>query len=887
MRGYGAEVSTIGLVLLLLASTMKGQEVSEAVFDRQWGGWRITVAGDRVVVSCHQASLLVLTPFKDTSFRSGQWQGSTVTLRFQGNGGESLWIFGITPNALNLVVQHTLPTPASSTVSWRWVTVNPNLMRGASAPSKEEWIASTIFGSVALSVGGAGAQKTQWRRTEIGWRAELVYPQGVNVLYAQLELRVPPHWLVAEPPRGDAVIHPIDLVQGEFWDLPLLPRPQWWRWGDAPFRLGRQVLVLVANDTFRPAAEHLRAYLQSHWLRQVTLRAWSPDMPLERGIVLAPHRSPLRERAAALEPRLKPDLPPEGYVLTASPEGVWILAADKDGAFWAVQTLKQLLYLTDDGALIVPGIFLRDFPDFPFRGVHIVLDDSSPELHGRLIEQVWAPLKFNKLVMQVDHLKWERHPELWQPWSLPKEAAKELQRRAEANNMEVIPLLPTLSHCEYLFGTVAGRPARTNVDIAEDPDAAYAYCPNSERTYQLVFDLLDEVLTLFNPRFLHIGHDEVLNRGRFGSCIRCQGMPLHQLFAADVQRLSEFLKKRGVGVMMWGDMLLRPDEAFDAAHGGEPHNFWRARTLLPRDIVIVDWHYQPAPRYPSVKVFRKEGFTVIGATWRNLDNIVGFSQAAKAAGAWGMLQTTWTGFGNNRNALKDFPDQFAAYIVAADQFWSTSASALSRGYSAWSVFETLWRGPTVPPMSGFIVDLSPIANLPLAKLVGASPQHLRGHKRWWNRRLFWLAADEEGTLKAVALRSVWLAGAPEEVRLPIEEPATELTFIHATGFAAPEEAIVGGYELRLEDGETVTVPLYYGRQVRAVTDERPLRDPRASPAWRLTTPKGSIHLTAFTLPLEGERVVRQIRFYAAHEEAMPLLVAVTGVTAKPVVKEAP
>jgi len=40
LRGYGAEVSTIGLVLLLLASTMKGQEVSEAVFDRQWGGWR-------------------------------------------------------------------------------------------------------------------------------------------------------------------------------------------------------------------------------------------------------------------------------------------------------------------------------------------------------------------------------------------------------------------------------------------------------------------------------------------------------------------------------------------------------------------------------------------------------------------------------------------------------------------------------------------------------------------------------------------------------------------------------------------------------------------------------------------------------------------------------
>ncbi len=859
-------------------------QLGKARFDWHWGGWQVNVVGDQVIIRRHRAPVMLLHPPNGFSFRHGRWQAAVAVLEFHSERGSGQWVFGATPNGLNIIAQHALSTPTN--ISWQWVTLNPNLLQGASTfPTGENWVGRTVFGPVSLSIGSLGA-RTRWQRTEQGWRAELSYPTITSALNAQLELRVPPRWLAAEPISGDPSVHLLDLVQGEYWDLPLVPRPQWLRWGDAPFRFGREVMVLLADETFRGAAEHLRAYLQTHWLRRVTIRPWSPPLPLERAVVFASQQSPLRERVERMEPSLKGELPPEGYLLVASPEGVWILAKDREGAFWAVQTLKQLLRLTADGALIVPGMFIRDFPDFPFRGVHVVLDDHSPELHGRLIEQVWTPLKFNKLVMQVNHLKWDRHPELWQPWSLPKGAAKGLQQKAEAHFMEVIPLLPTLSHCDYLFGSQAGRPPRVNADIAEDPENSHNYCPNLERTYQLVFDLLEEVLTLFNPRWVHIGHDEVTIRGRFGSCIRCQGMPLHRLFAADVQRLYEFLKGRGVGVMMWGDMLLRPEEASDAAHGGEPHNFWLARTLLPRDIVIVDWHYQPAPRYPSVAVLRNEGFSVIGATWFNPQNIVGFARAAKEAGATGMLQTTWTGFGNNRNALRDFPDQFAAHVLAAERFWNTSAPP-SR-YSAWGVFETLWRGLLVAPMRGFVVDLSPIANLSLAKLLDVDPTHLTGSRRWWNRRLFWLAADEQERLKAIALNSVWLAGAPEEVVLPLDESAAKLTFVHATGFLAPEDALVGGYELVLGNGEKLVVPLHYGQQTRALTDNRPLRDRRASFAWHWTTPRGRVNLVAFSVSLPQEQRVERIRFYAAHEEATPLLVAMTGVsTAAPVVPEAP
>ncbi len=880
------------MVLLTLKSltvwdtkAANAQSPSDSLFDWHWGSWRIEAVGNQIVIQRHQVKVLTLLPPTGLKFVKGQWRGQIATLKFQGDGGEGEWFLGLTINGLNLIAQHTLQS--QSVYIWRWAIVNPNLFRGAPhLPSSEEWSGMTIFGAVTLSIGGVNA-KTQWRQTSEGLIAELVYPAGVKVFNAQLELRLPPHWLLTEQIEGSAIVHPIDLVQGEFWDLSLIPKPKWLQWTDESFRFGRQVLIFVADDTFLKAVTNLRTYLQTRWLRQVIVRRWSGNLPLERGIFFVPHDSPLKEKVTKGKTLLSQDLPKEGYALIASAQGVWIFASDPDGAFWAVQTLKQLIRLTDDGAVIMSGIFIRDFPDFAFRGVHVVLDDYSPELHGRLIEQIFAPLKFNKIVMQVDHIKWERYPEIWQPWSLPKESVKELLERAEANNMEAIPLLPTLSHCEYLFGSLAGSSPKVNAEIAEDPATAYLYCPNLERTYRIVFDLLDEVLTLFKPRWVHIGHDEVLNRGQFGSCIRCKGMQPHFLFAEDVKRIYEFLKARGVGVMMWGDMLLRPDEAFDAAHGGEPQNFWLARKLIPKDIVIVDWHYQPAPRYPSVRVLKQEGFEVIGATWRNRQAIVKFTKAAKEAGALGMLQTTWTGFGNNRNAIRDHLDQFSSYIVAAEQFWNASESEPLQGYSAWNIFETFWRGPTIQPMGGFVVDLSPIANLTIAKLLGVPPSQLLGSRRWFNRRLFWLASDENGSLKAVALKSAWLTGAPDEVVLEVNEPAIEITFIHGADVPVSEDTLVGGYEISLDGDRKVTVPLRYGQQIRAITDHQPLRDRRASFAWSWRTEKGRISFNALTIPLESETVVQKIRFYSAREEVSPLLVAITGVSSVSVAEMSP
>src|SRR5438552_10530044 len=78
-------------------------------------------------------------------------------------------------------------------------------------------------------------------------------------------------------------------------------------------------------------------------------------------------------RELAIETRVDPSLPPQGYRLEIMPAKVLIAAADDAGAFHARQTLKQILRHET-----VPGLRIEDTPDFAVRGV--MLDISRDKV---------------------------------------------------------------------------------------------------------------------------------------------------------------------------------------------------------------------------------------------------------------------------------------------------------------------------------------------------------------------------------------------------------------------------------------------------------------------------------------------------------------------------
>ena len=113
---------------------------------------------------------------------------------------------------------------------------------------------------------------------------------------------------------------------------------------------------------------------------------------------------------------------------------------------------------------------------------------------------------------------------------------------------------------------------------------------------------------------------------------------------------------------------------------------------IDKKTIIVDWHYVPSVDTRSLEILRKEGFRVVAASFYAPENIHHLSEAALAAGAEGLLQTTWMGYFPDERAMKTELQQFTALILAAEYAWSGRKEGPAQlGYDPKEVFLKAYR----------------------------------------------------------------------------------------------------------------------------------------------------------------------------------------------------
>lgn len=574
---------------------------------------------------------------------------------------------------------------------------------------------------------------------------------------------------------------------------------------------------------------------------------------------------------------------PEEYAIDCGPKGLVVTAGDNAGYFYAAQTLAQL-FQAEGNTVYFPACRIDDYPSLAFRGVHLFTGKDAMPLHRRLLERVIARYKMNHLVMQVDYTQWNTDPKLTTDFSVPKEQVAEYVKLVRQNTLEPIPLVQSLGHAEWMFKN--GR----NVELAEDPEVPYAYSVTNPATYAFIQLIYDETLALFGSRYFHIGHDEVSMRGRYPFREEARRWGKTKLFVYDTNRLHDYLADKGVRTMMWGDMLLSRDESNDsAANAPSADEAARRRAEISKDIVICDWHYTPSPPedYKSLKVFRDAGFTTIACTWDNPENIYTFAQAARLYGAWGLLQTTWAGYSITARTVAEQPQQFAAYVLAAEYAWSANSPRPAElGWNAQEVFDRAMQPARMElgVRPGWMLNLSGVPGVEDLRdnFLGFGSAldlvAIRGDDRISNH-LFW---SGDGSYPAVVLGGALLKGdeaRPRAVTLKCDLPAgaTEVAFLQATAFPARAGDVVGEYELVYADGTTSATPLKYGQETRALTDTRGTH--AAETAWSGRTAAGvpaALRMLRVTNPEPG-KTIKAIRFSTDHPYASPILFGVTAV----------
>jgi len=202
-----------------------------------------------------------------------------------------------------------------------------------------------------------------------------------------------------------------------------------------------------------------------------------------------------------------------------------------------------------------------------------------------------------------------------------------------------------------------------------NPDKLYckSYCPRHPKVHEVVFALVDEVCEAFEADGFHAGMDEVFYIGE-DQCPRCKGRNQAELFADEVRAIRDHLQPSKRQLWLWGDRLL--DGKLTGlgeweASGNDTHP---AVDLIPKDVVICDWHY---PRADQTAVyFAMKGLDVVSCSWKNpeaataqVKDMVRFRESSTPQMKphfQGVVQTIWSGAGG-------FLDQYYGRKPANDQ----------------------------------------------------------------------------------------------------------------------------------------------------------------------------------------------------------------------------
>ncbi|HNZ50345.1 MAG TPA: family 20 glycosylhydrolase [Bacilli bacterium] len=273
----------------------------------------------------------------------------------------------------------------------------------------------------------------------------------------------------------------------------------------------------------------------------------------------------------------------EQYHLSITSEQITISAKDKQGMAYGIATFLALIK-EENKQVFVEAQEIDDFPAFSYRGLMLdVARHFFPITTIKKVIDVMAQLKLNVFHWHFsDDQGWRIEskvfPKLHENQSnfpastkgyYSQEEIIDLVAYAAQKNITVVPEIdlpghagailaayPHLSHHEQLA-------IRTTYGIAKE-----IMCLGNEQLLSFLQTLIEEMISLFQPRYFHLGSDEV----KLGECKKCkhcqQALKKHQLphFLSLqthlIKQLSQFLKSKKIIPLVWNDIA---GEVLDAS----------------------------------------------------------------------------------------------------------------------------------------------------------------------------------------------------------------------------------------------------------------------------------------------------------------------------------
>lgn len=298
------------------------------------------------------------------------------------------------------------------------------------------------------------------------------------------------------------------------------------------------------------------------------------------------------------------------YNMQVNNKGVYIAGDNETGVFYGIQTLIQLLPAEGKPSnLPIAYINIKDYPRFDYRGLH--LDVSRHFFDTSFIKRYIDYLALHKLNYFHWHLTddqgWRieikkypkltsvggyrngtvigRYPgkgndEIRRGGFYTQEQVKDIVKYAAERYVTIIPEIEMPGHAS---AAIAAYPELSC--FPEEPTITYfpkastwagdstgkqviqswgvyadVFVP-SENTFKFLENVIDEVLTLFPAKYIHIGGDECpkTNWERSAFCqnlMKEKGIKdAHGLQSYFIQRMEKYINSKGRSIIGWDEIL--------------------------------------------------------------------------------------------------------------------------------------------------------------------------------------------------------------------------------------------------------------------------------------------------------------------------------------------
>ncbi|MCK4751198.1 MAG: family 20 glycosylhydrolase [Bacteroidales bacterium] len=326
--------------------------------------------------------------------------------------------------------------------------------------------------------------------------------------------------------------------------------------------------------------------------------------------------------------------------------------------------------------LILLCAFSHVYPKDPPPVVGLCMAAPGPDHLDQFLsfmETELSPGGINTLVLRVDfNYTYESYPNLRDDQPLTKEQVKKLVGKARSLGIALIPQVNLLGHQSWaskinrLLEEYPEFDETPSIKIPEkyewpNEDGLYckSYCPLHPEVHRVVFAIVDEIMEVFEADAFHAGMDEVFYIG-MDECPRCSGKDRSELFAGEVNLIRDHLSANGTELWIWGDRLIDGKTTGLGMWEASENNTFGAIDLIPKDVVICDWHYERAD--PTAALFAMKGFRVITCSW---------NRAVVTRAQLELLQTFRV---NSTNKLKD------SYFGFMQTVWSPAGTFLDLYY---------------------------------------------------------------------------------------------------------------------------------------------------------------------------------------------------------------